>query len=154
MKNILGFLVASLLTVTVYAGFQGFNGDTDLDLFNQFKCDLGLSCSKLEGKFIAKASKGAAATFVDSDLTPDVGAGLNFETGTTTATLTDFDGADIYEGQVIVVISKGAITWDVTSSGIVCGTTNIVTAIGDVSTFMYDGTDWYCLSIIDQSDAQ
>ena len=91
-------------------------------------------------------------TFTDEDATPDVGGYSYFNTNTTTTTITDFDGAGIEDGQLIYVISKGAITYDVTSSGIKGGTTDIVTAAGDVTTFLYDGTDWYVTSRIDQSD--
>ena len=46
----------------------------------------------------------------------------------------------------------GAITYDVTSSGIVGGSTDIITAAGDVTTFVYDGTDWYVVARMDLSD--
>jgi hypothetical protein len=95
---------------------------------------------------------GAAATFTDSDATPDVSDNSNFETNTSAVTITDFDGAGIFEGQVIVVVSKGAITYDVTTSGIVGGSTDIITAAGDVTTFMYDGADWLVVSRVDLSD--
>lgn len=95
-----------------------------------------------------------AQTFVDSDATPDVRGYSNWETNTTTATITDFDwgGKTIPEGQLLIVVSKGAITYDVTGQGIVGGTTDIVTAAGDVTTFLYDGADWLVTSRIDASD--
>ena len=95
---------------------------------------------------------GTVETFVDEDATPDVSTGGYYNTNTTTTSITDFDGTNIADGQIIVVISKGAITYDVTSSGIVGGTTDIVTATGDVTNFLYDGTDWYVIARIDQSD--
>jgi hypothetical protein len=95
---------------------------------------------------------GAAATFTDSDATPDVSDGSNFETNTSAVTITDFDGAGIFEGQLLYVVSKGAITYDVTSSGIVGGSTDIITAAGDVTVFFYDGADWLVSSRIDLSD--
>lgn len=95
---------------------------------------------------------GAAATFTDSDATPDVSDGSNFETNTSAVTITDFDGAGIFEGQLLYVVSKGAITFDVTSSGIVGGSTDIITAAGDVTVFFYDGADWLVSSRIDISD--
>ena len=95
---------------------------------------------------------GAVATFTDSDATPDVSDGSYFNTNTSAVTITDFDGAGIYEGQVLVVVSKGAITYDVTSSGIVGGTTDIITAAGDVTSFIYDGTNWLVTARIDISD--
>jgi hypothetical protein len=95
---------------------------------------------------------GAASTFDDSDLTPDVSDNSHWNTNTTGATLTDFDGAGIFAGQVLVVVSKGAIVFDVTTSGIVGGSTDIITAAGDVTTFVYDGADWLVVARIDLSD--
>jgi hypothetical protein len=90
--------------------------------------------------------------FGDGDTTPDISQGNNWETGPSTVTITDFDGSDMEEGQMLVVVSKGPITWDVTSSGIKGGTTDIVTEAGDVTTFIYDGTDWVIMARMDMSD--
>ena len=102
----------------------------------------------LTNKFVLDAVQ----TFTDSDATPDVGAYSYFNTNTSAVTITDFDGAGIEAGQEITVVSKGAITYDVTASGIIGGTTDIVTADGDITKFLYDGTDWRVTSRIDQSD--
>lgn len=95
---------------------------------------------------------GTVETFTDSDATPDVSTGSYWNTNTTAVTITDFDGAGILDGQIITVFSKGAITYDCTASGLSCGTTDIVTASGDVATWQYDGTDWHLISFKDQSD--
>lgn len=95
---------------------------------------------------------GAVSTFTDSDTTPDVSGAAYWNTNTTATTITDFDGAGLSDGDMIIVVSKGAITFDVTSSGIIGGTTDIVTASGDVTTFIYDGTDWYVTARMDLSD--
>jgi hypothetical protein len=92
------------------------------------------------------------ATFTDSDATPDVTGKTYFNTNTSAVTITDFDGAGIVAGQLLIVTSKGAITYDVTSSGIKGGTTDIITAAGDVTTFLYDGTDWLVVARMDMSD--
>ena len=89
-------------------------------------------------------------TFADSDDTPPVAGGTYFETGTATDTITTFDGGTV--GQIIYVISKAAITYDVTSTTLKCGTTNLVTEAGDLTTWLYDGTNWTCLGFTDQSD--
>lgn len=94
----------------------------------------------------------AVQTFTDSDLTPDVGGGSNFATNTTTAVLTDFDGSEIESGQLLCVESAGAITFDVTSSGLKGGSTNIVTADGDLTCWLYNGTDWLLIAFMDLSD--
>ena len=150
----MGKYIVGLMVIFIAFGasaFEGYNGATSLKLFNTVQCSTGLTCSKLKEKFVMVNSLGAAATFTDSDATPDVSGGLNFETNTTTVSITDFDGSDIYEGQVIYVVSKGAITYDVTTSGIVGGSTDIITAAGDVTVFMYDGADWLVTSRIDDS---
>ena len=95
-----------------------------------------------------------AQTFGDGDHTPNVIGYTNFETNTNAATITDFDwgGKTIPEGQLLVVFSKGAITYDVTFQGIKGGSTDIITAAGDLTTFLYDGTDWIVISRMDISD--
>jgi len=95
---------------------------------------------------------GTLETFTDSDLTPDVSDDSYFITNTTTATLTDFDGSGIVAGQVIYVESAGAITYDVTSTGLIGGSTDIVTADGDLTSWLYNGTDWLLISFMDLSD--
>jgi len=81
-------------------------------------------------------------TFANSDATPDVSGAYYCETGTAADTITDFDGADIYTSQEIVVVSKAAITYDVTGAGLVGGSTDIVTASGEATRWLYDGTNW------------
>ena len=88
-------------------------------------------------------------TFSSSDTTPSVAAGNLWKTHTSTQALTDFD--DGIAGQFLTIISTGAVTYDVTSSGLKGGTTDIITAAGDVTTWVYDGTDWYLTSFVDQS---
>lgn len=95
---------------------------------------------------------GVVSTFVDADTTPDVTGAAYWNTNTTGVTITDFDGAGLSAGDVIVVVSKGAIVYDVTSSGIIGGSTDITTAASDVTTFIYDGTDWRVVARMDQSD--
>lgn len=96
------------------------------------------------------ATGAPAITFTDLDATPSVVGGYYFETGTSAVSITDFDGG--VTGQEIVIQSKGAITYDVTSSGLTGGTTDIVTADGDLTKWIYDGTDWILISFTDQSD--
>jgi len=90
-------------------------------------------------------------TMANDDETPDVSGYTYWNTGTNNDTITDFDG-NIKAGQLLVVVSKAAITYDVTDSGIKGGTTDIVTAAGDVTTFIYDGTDWLVVARMDMSD--
>jgi hypothetical protein len=100
---------------------------------------------------------GGLQEFTDEDTDPVV-TGSFYKTGTTTATINNFlSGAALSEaaltiGQVLVVQSKGAITFDVTSSGLIGGSTDIVTAAGDMTTWIYDGTSWDLLYFMDLSD--
>ena len=86
-------------------------------------------------------------TFTDSDATPSVTAGNLFKTNTSGVTITTFD--DGTAGQTVVVISAGAIVYDAASATLNCGTSNITTASGDVTTWVFDGTIWYLLSWMD-----
>ncbi len=100
---------------------------------------------------------GGLQEFTDEDTDPVV-TGSFYKTNTTTATINNFlSGAALSEakltvGQILVVQSKGAITFDVTSSGLIGGSTDIVTAAGDMTTWIYDGTSWSLLYFMDLSD--
>jgi hypothetical protein len=101
---------------------------------------------------------GKLQTLTDSDTQPIVTSSY-CNTGTTTATINNFSYSYASEtglqaGQYLVVVSKGAITFDVTSSGLVGGSTDIITADGDTTTWMYDGTSWRLLSFINLSTDQ
>lgn len=56
MKKFLVLAGTLLFTVTAYAGFRGFNGSTDLSIFNNLKCSTGLTCSKVGDKFVIVSS--------------------------------------------------------------------------------------------------
>jgi hypothetical protein len=55
-------------------------------------------------------------------------------------------------GDVVYVKSKGAVTFDVTGSGLKGGDTDLVTEDGDLTCWLYDGTDWLLISFTDMSD--
>ncbi len=95
---------------------------------------------------------GTVETFTESDTSPDVTKGSYFISGSIGLTIVDFSGSGIVDGQIIVVESATDLTFDVTSSGLKGGTTNLVTADGDLTTWLYNGTDWILQSFIDQSD--
>ncbi len=89
------------------------------------------------------------ATFSASDTTPSVSSANLFKTHASTQTLTMFD--DGITGQTITIISTAAVTYDVTSTNLKGGSTNITTANGDVTQWIFDGTNWYLLSWMDVS---
>ena len=96
---------------------------------------------------------GTVQTFADGDGTPDVSGGAYFNTHSSAETITDFDGSDIVDGQVITVFSKGATTFD--DGGLLrAGSVDLVTANGDMTTWMYDGTDWVLFSFMDDTENQ
>lgn len=84
--------------------------------------------------------------------TPDVSSSSFLATASPAVTIDDFTAGDLQEGRIIYVYSSDNATYDVTASGILGGTTDIVTATGDITTLIYDGTDWLVTSRIDASD--
>lgn len=66
MKNLV-FLILAVFTMTAYAGFQGYNGTTDLKNFSALQCSTGLTCTKLKDKMVVVSSPtvtGAAITIL------------------------------------------------------------------------------------------
>lgn len=51
MKVLMSLLLLVMFSIPSLAGFQGYNGDSDLKIFNKIQCDAGLSCSKVGDKF-------------------------------------------------------------------------------------------------------
>ena len=91
----------------------------------------------------------SSGTFSDGDATPSVGTGNLWKHHASDQTITMFD--DGIAGQIITVISTAAITYDVTSTNLKGGSTDIVTANGDVTLWCFDGTNWYLLQFMDVS---
>tara|TARA_Y100000034_G_scaffold130506_1_gene189151 strand:- start:1536 stop:1952 length:417 start_codon:yes stop_codon:yes gene_type:complete len=108
----------------------------------------GYELSAQETETLATIS-GTFSTFTAADATPSVSAGNLWKTHTGGLTITDFD--DGTAGQVIAVISTGAVVFDVTGSGLKGGSTNITTAAGDSTVWFYDGTDWHLVQFMDVS---
>lgn len=47
----LAMLAATLFSVTVWAGFQGINGNTSLGIFNKLTCSTGTTCTRIGDQF-------------------------------------------------------------------------------------------------------
>jgi hypothetical protein len=103
---------------------------------------------QVSGAAAFSGTSGTFVTFDGSDTTPTVAAGNLFKTAGT-PTITTFD--DGLVGQTIVVISTGAVIFAV-SGNLQAGSTNITTAANDVTQWVYDGTNWYLLSWMDDSE--
>ena len=101
------------------------------------------------GSFAANGPSSNFVTFADGDATPSVATGNIFKHHASTQTIDMFDDGVI--GQIITVISTAAITYDLNASNLKCGTADIVTADGDVTMWIFDGTNWYLLSWMDVS---
>jgi hypothetical protein len=97
----------------------------------------------------AANNAGTFGTFSASDTTPSVSGGNLWKTHASSQTLTTFD--DGVAGQIITVISTDAVTFDVTGTTLKGGTVDIVTASGDVTNWVYDGTNWYLINFMDVS---
>lgn len=152
-----------LVLMVLFTGFFALSGVKILDNASttvgntaEIKCGYGLDCAKVSGRQaqINIKPKLGISTFASGDTTPAVDAGGPFFKSflNNTVTITDFDGSNIFSGQEITLMSQGAVTIDVTSSGIICGTTDLVMVSGDMSKYVYDGTDWRCTSYVDQAD--
>jgi|DEB0MinimDraft_10_1074344.scaffolds.fasta_scaffold00661_7 hypothetical protein len=98
-----------------------------------------------------QSSAGASVRpWAASDTNPTVSGRTFCITDTGTLTITDFTGGE--PGKEITVISKGAITFDVTGTNLKGGTTDIVTADGDTTRWICeDGTIWRLLGFVDMS---
>lgn len=128
------------------------NAGVQLGSQNDLKCSYGVNCAVVGADLVVKPVL-SLSTFASGDTTPSVNSGGPFfrTFADNTVTITDFD--DGYTGQEIVVQSKGPATFDVTSSGLICGSTDLATnASGDVSRWVYDGTDWNCTGFVDYGD--
>ena len=138
--------------------FKTANAGTSGSSLNALATALTLSddtSATFEGAVIIKAplassgANGTFGTFADGDGTPSVGTGNLWKHHASIQTITMFD--DGIPGQIITVISTAAITYDVTSSSLKGGSTDIVTADGDVTQWCFDGTNWYLLQFMDVS---
>ena len=92
---------------------------------------------------------GTFGTFSDGDGTPSVATGNLWKHHASSQTITMFD--DGIAGQTIHVISTAAITYDVTDTNLKGGSTDIVTANGDITSWFFDGTNWYLIQFMDVS---
>tara|TARA_R100000781_G_scaffold46840_1_gene31517 strand:+ start:2421 stop:2909 length:489 start_codon:yes stop_codon:yes gene_type:complete len=101
----------------------------------------------------AASFSGTSGTFItmaESDTNPDVSGGNIFKSHSTGVTIDQFDGGVC--GQIIIIISGGATVYDVTTSELKGGTTNITTAAGDVTMWVCESpTVWHLLSWMDLS---
>jgi hypothetical protein len=102
----------------------------------------------VNGGFAAAGTSGTFITFTAADVTPTVAGGNLFKSGGA-VTITTFDNGTA--GQTINVISAHAVTYDVTGTTLKGGSTDIVTASGDVTTWISDGTNWYLTNFMDVS---
>jgi hypothetical protein len=161
MRSIFIFIMALVFTTQVFAAQKmNDNAGTNLGFAKVLQMGSstksGLNCSKgatpadVATCTINYVDLGAVTTFAAADTTPSVLGGSWFNTDTGTSTITAFD--DGVAGQVITVVSKGAVTIDVTSTTIKCGSTDIITAANDSLTLLFDGTNWICLARHDLSD--
>jgi|TARA_Y100000034_G_scaffold100554_1_gene124050 hypothetical protein len=103
----------------------------------------------VSGAFAASGASSTFGTFSSSDTSPSVAAGNLWKTDASTQTFTTLDGGTI--GQIVIIISTAAVTFDYNADNFKCGSADIVTASGDVTQWVYDGTNWYLLSWMDVS---
>lgn len=95
MKQFLLILGALLFSTTAFAGFEAFNGSTDLKIFNKIKCGSGMSCSKSNDKFLITvagidASGGQMTRFSSFKIGALSGAGTSITGSATVAYVSQF----------------------------------------------------------------
>jgi|TARA_Y100000310_G_scaffold193470_1_gene193419 hypothetical protein len=108
--------------------------------------------TKLEvvGSFAANGPSSTFVTMSSGDTSPDVSTGNIFKSHSDGVTIDQFDGGIC--GQIITIISGGATVYDVTSSELKGGTTNITTDAGDVTMWVCESaTVWHLISWMDLS---
>jgi len=105
---------------------------------------------EVSGKFAANGINSTFATMTSGDTSPPVHQGNIFKTHSDGVTIDQFDGGTC--GQIITIISGGATVYDVTTSELKGGTTNITTAAGDVTVWVCESaTVWHLISWMDLS---
>jgi len=94
------------------------------------------------------ANVGGTIGTLANDATPSVAAGNLWQTGGTTG-ISMFD--DGIAGQTITVVSAHIVTYDVTGTNLKGGSADIVTAVGDITSWTFNGTNWYLQQFMDVS---
>lgn len=114
----------------------------------------GITLNAAKGVIVASSLvMNTVQTFTEADQTPDVGGYTYWNGHATGVTITDFDGANLQTGQLLIIESKGATVFDVTGNAeMEGGTTDITTADGDMTYWIYNGTEWKLICFMDMSD--
>ena len=121
---------ASALTVDGGLNYVGFNAGLALDT-------------------------GGINTFGSGDATPDISAGVLWQTSGDDGTITNFDcGANPpRQGQIIIIISQDEAQYDVSGTNLKGGSTDITgVESGDVLIWVYEDQYWYLITFINQSN--
>ena len=138
-SNAMNFVVAAAQAMIIDSSQQVGIGTTSPD-----------TLLEVSGSFAANGPSSTFVTMASGDASPDVSGGNIFKSHTDGVTIDQFDGGIC--GQVITIISGGATVYDVTSSELKGGTTNITTAAGDVTMWVCESaTVWHLLSWRDLS---
>ena len=87
-------------------------------------------------------------TMAAADTSPDVSGGTLF-TKAGTATVTTFDGG--VTGQEIHIVHTTATIFSHDADNLKCGSHDITTANGDVTSWVFNGTNWYLTNFMDVS---
>lgn len=147
-------LVTLLFTTTTFAGVVGRDRaaatNTYKGVFSEVLCEKGVDCSKSGEKLLLKLNQvKTIATWSSGDATPSVANYTFFNTYAASQTVTALDDGET--GQEVLVLSTAGITYDVTGTTLKCGTTDVITASGDLTRWIYDGTNWRCTARVKAS---
>ena len=108
------------------------------------------STTEVKGQFATNVNvSGGKGTFDAATNNPSVANGNLWQTHNSVQTLINFSNG--IAGQTIYVLSTNNVTYDVTSTLLKGGQTDIETSNGDLTVWTYDGTNWYLVQFMNQS---
>ena len=62
MRTFIFAILAMTFSLTAYAGFDGYNGNTQLGIFNKIQCSTGLTCTRYKDQFQVVSSPSIAGS--------------------------------------------------------------------------------------------
>lgn len=142
MKFFSVLIVTAFLSTIAFAGFQGFNGSSNIGVFTGFKCSTGMTCTKLGGNMVVVSSPtlaGALTVTGASTLTGGIvnaGAKVNHigwqPPSLTSGTSTTPSATTVYLSQIYIPANV-TLTGIKVNSAATVGTNKYIVALFDAT---------------------